>query len=127
MKLELKRSPSSNNYCVPAALALITNLSVDEIESLLRVELGDQPITGLYYPLGLKILSKLGYQFKRIEPPNLGTKFAILSMNTYYCTNLNHCFVLHDSKFWDNHFPNGQQYGYNDSFMITQCWEVWKS
>lgn len=128
MKLELKRSSTDNQFCVPAALALITQLPLSKIENLLRDELGDVPITGLYYPIGLKILVRLGYSYKKIELIRLDVN-RLNPESFYYCTQPGHCFVIHDNLWWDNQYPNGISFSteFKKRVKVTQCYEITKS
>lgn len=55
---------STNTYCGPAALSIITGMSVEECITAIRVEIGDTPIAGIFYPTLLKVLKNLGYIYE---------------------------------------------------------------
>lgn len=60
----LKRSENDNKFCVPAALALILDISVSESVMLIKEELGDTEITGVFHPIILKIITQQGWTYK---------------------------------------------------------------
>ncbi len=97
--MKVLRDTTSNPYCVPAALSAITGKHVDEILILLKDYLGDQPVTGIYYPIALAILSKLGYQYKEVPK----TSFP----GTFLCFTKTHAFVVSNGIYFDNNHPDG--------------------
>jgi hypothetical protein len=101
MKLELKRSPGDTPYCVPAALALITNQPLRVIQIDLQAFLGDEPISGIYFPVALAVLKKYGWAYKEVPNPRRA--------GTFFCCNRSHAFVISDSVYYDNSFPNGSK------------------
>lgn len=60
----LKREVSDNKFCVPAALALILDIPVSESVALIKEELGDTQITGVFYSIILKIITQKGWTYK---------------------------------------------------------------
>lgn len=63
----IQLSTTHKNFCMPAALACLTGKTVDECIDLFKKELGNIPITGVYYPILLKILGELGYSYQELD------------------------------------------------------------
>lgn len=102
-KAMLRYEENDNRYCVPAALSIITNIPVAGVVELIREEIGDQPIEGIFYPLALKILRNLGYTYKdTILLPKKGYVFVIFKK---------HVGVIKDLIYYDNKYPNGISLG----------------
>jgi hypothetical protein len=101
MRLELRRQPGDTDFCVPAALALLTGATVGEVADDLHEFLGDQPISGIYFPIALAVLKKRGFQTRKCPNPRRA--------GTYFCCNKSHAFVISDSVYYDNSFPNGSK------------------
>src|ERR1035438_8057604 len=55
------REPSDTPYCVPFTLAALTGVTVRQAATWIHEEIGDQPISGIFYPLALKILRAKGF------------------------------------------------------------------
>lgn len=106
------RDATSNTYCVPAALSALTGLHVDKVIELVREHLGDQPISGLYYPIALRILRDLGYKTTELPvwAPNISLQGEIkhLSSNKDYLVTIHgHMLVVSHRHVIDNAYPNG--------------------
>lgn len=114
LRLQLRRQPTDTPYCVPAALALITDAPVSEIEKNLRRYLGDQPISGIYYPLCLAVLSDRGIGFEEVFGPR--------AVGLYLCFNKSHAFVISDRVYYDNSFPNGS--AIHKMPRVSKCFEI---
>ncbi len=97
--MRVLRDATSNPYCVPAALSALTGRHVDEVLILLKDYLGDQPVSGIYYPIALAILQKLGYQYKEVQ--------RISTTGTFLCFTKTHAFVVSNGVYFDNNCPNG--------------------
>ena len=115
---KLEKGNSSNPYCVPAALAFLLDTTVEEAEKLLKAELGDQPITGIF-GFHLKILRQAGFQLNEIRhfpkktiPPG---KFLV-----HY---VGHAGVLIDGRYYDNKFQAGLDY-IPRLKEVTNMWEL---
>lgn len=124
--MKIQRNSNSNQFCVPAALAALTGLHTDECEKLLKEELGDIKITGVFYPIILKILGKLGYQYKEVSRSNAknfseGRQFLICMSG--------HVGVIEGKTYYDNGYLNGVELesgGKHRRLRIQQIFEVWK-
>ena len=116
MKLELKRSPGDTPYCVPAALALIANCAVGEIEKALRHYLGDEPISGIYFPISLAILTDKGIGYREVFGPRKSGLFL--------CFTKSHAFVMADGTYYDNAFPTGSRV--HTMPRVQKCFEIQK-
>lgn len=95
----LKTTQTSNRFCVPAALALLLDTTVDVATNLIRQDLGDQPIIGVYYPLILKHLSKAGFIYQEVKKLEPAGKFLVRFNG--------HVGVFIDGTYFDNCHPNG--------------------
>src|ERR1700677_4917345 len=65
----IQLSTQHPNFCMPAALACLTGKTVDEAIELFKHELGDTPITRVYYPILLKILKDHGFDWEELTIP----------------------------------------------------------
>ncbi len=100
--MKVLKDATSNPYCVPAALSAITGKHVDEILILLKDYLGDQPVSGIYYPIALAILGKLGYQYKEVS--------KLSAAGTFLCFTKTHAFVVSNKIYFDNTYPDGAKF-----------------
>lgn len=116
MKLELKRSPGDTNYCVPAALALLTSEPIGEIEKHLRRYLGDEPISGIYFPISLAILTDRNIAYREVFGPRRSGLFL--------CFTKSHAFVMADGTYYDNAFPQGSRV--HKMPRVQKCFEIQK-
>lgn len=99
----IKYEIDDNLFCVPAAISAITGLSVAEVCKLIKEEIGDQPIRGIFYPLALKILTeKLGFQYR--------DSFDIRPSKTYLLHFKGHAAAVDNMIYYDNSFPSGTPY-----------------
>lgn len=112
----LQRGPHSNRFCVPAALALLLDCHVDHAVALIREEVGEQPIEGIYYPLILKILQKQGYKTleSRCTKPE----------SSYLLVFPGHVGVWIDQRFYDNQISEGSAEAPNR--RVEKIFRVWK-
>lgn len=112
----LQRGPHSNRFCVPAALALLLDCHVDHAIALIRQEVGEQPIEGIYYPLILKILQKQGYKTleSRYTKPE----------SSYLLVFPGHVGVWINQRFYDNQISEGSAEAPNR--QIKRIFRVWK-
>lgn len=117
LERKVTRGPDSNRYCIPAALSVMTNLHVDRIVELIREEIGEQPIEGIFYPLALKILTKLGYSYTR-------TRGITTTKSVYFVLMHDHCGVISNLYYYDNQYPNGTQHF--PKMRVESIFEVWK-
>jgi hypothetical protein len=121
----IQRSSTSNIYCVPAALAALLDCHVDLAEALLKEELGDQPITGIYYPLIFKVLRHVDLDYRWIE---VSQTYRQTHNETYLLCFNGHVGVVKDKCYFDNQQPNGKpmtEHPY--SRKIRQIFRVWKT
>lgn len=109
-------SPNSNPFCVPAALAALTGLHVDECVVLLKEDIGEQPITGVFYPLILKHLGKLGYLFREVRHVDREGTFLLVYRV--------HVGVVENSVYIDNQYPRGIAYQYHSSRRIQKAFQI---
>lgn len=98
----LKTTPTSNPYCVPAALALLLDTTVDEACTLIKEELGDVGITGVFYPVILKKLAEHGYQWKELLVPR-----KLPATGNFLLCFKGHVGVWIDGTYYDNMNPQG--------------------
>lgn len=112
-QVKLKRSPTSNPFCVPAALALLLNIHVDEAVKLLKEDIGDQPITGVFYPLILKNIQLRGFTYREKRWNGLGTYLFVFR---------GHVGVLIDNVYYDNQIPGGTEVLPNR--RIEKCFRI---
>lgn len=113
----LLRGPHSNRFCVPAALALLLECHVDHAVALIRQEVGEQPIEGIFYPLILKILQKQGYKFVEVRQ-------TFDTDNSYLICFAGHVGTWIEGRYYDNQFPNGSDETPRRS--IQRIFRVWK-
>jgi hypothetical protein len=121
----IQRSPTSNTFCVPAALAALLDCHVDLAEALLKEELGDQPITGIYYPLIFKILRRVDPTFRWTE---VSQTYRQTHNEIYLLYFDGHVGVVKDKCYFDNQQPNGKpmtEHPY--SKKIRQIFKIWKT
>ena len=109
----------SNPYCVPAALGFLLNITVDAAELLLKEELGDKPITGVLYPLILKILKKEGFGY-------IKTYCDLKTPNHYLICFKGHVGVIKNGIYFDNQNRDG-----TTKFKVllkksTACFKIFK-
>ena len=97
--MKLLRSTHNTPFCVPAAIALITGAHLDTIENELRDFLGDQPISGIYYPIALALLKKHNFVYAQVR--------RLTRSGTFLCFTKSHAFVYHDGVYYDNSCPDG--------------------
>ncbi len=104
----IRSNPNSNPFCGPAALSVILRRDVDDCLILIKKEVGDQPIQGLFYPCLLKILKEQGYSYKRVRT------FDYTDGNLYLIVFYHHFGVLSNlgetnqpTQYFDNSHPNG--------------------
>lgn len=121
-KLLLRRNTNSNTFCVPAAVALISGQHVDDVIKMIQEDLGDRPITGLFYPMGLKYLEKLGFKYERV---NTNNPAALDVESTYYLCLRGHAAVIHEGLYYDNANPNGVEIKIS-KHAVESLWKVWK-
>ena len=100
--MKLLRSATNTPFCVPAAVALITDLHLDIIESELREFLGDEPISGIYHPIALALLKKHNFVYQTVS--------RLTRSGTFLCFTKSHAFVYHDGVYFDNSYPDGQKF-----------------
>lgn len=99
----LKRSENDNKFCVPSALALILDIPVSESVALIKEELGDIEITGVFYPVILNIITQKGWTYK-LAP--FTTKHHI-----FLIVFKGHVGVYREGLYYDNFFGHS---GIND-------------
>ena len=110
--MELKRSSSSNPFCVPAALALMLDIHVDKACELLRQDLGDQGISGIFYPKALQILGQQGYTYYEafgnvVSWDRVRTFAKNYPTQTLFVIFQGHVGVIHNQMYYDNSHPTG--------------------
>lgn len=116
----IQRSTNSNIFCVPAALSALTGLHVDECVKLIREDLGDQPITGVYYSVILKILKKLGFQYREC-----GLKTQFIGTLVLVCFR-GHVGIVDGLNYIDNKYPYGVSLENFKLTRVEKVFEVWK-
>lgn len=113
--IRVLRDKDSNRYCVPAALSALTGLAVDTIIPLLAEELGDQPITGIFLPIAIKVLKGLSYEVKPYSWCDLTVnQFGQATHKTatkYLISIRGHALVIHRGMVYDSQFEDGIIYG----------------
>ena len=114
MKLELKRSPGDTPYCVPAALALLTQEPVSEMEKALHRYLGDEPISGILFPLALAVLTDRNIAYREVFGPR--------KIGLFLCFTKSHAFVMADGTYYDNSFPTGSKV--LSMPRVQKCFEI---
>lgn len=93
-------------WCVPYALHLITGKTYLECLDLIKQDLGDQPIEGVYLPIALGVLERLGYKCDAVKA-DLSLKFYNHYDKTYLIEIQKHALVMKKGKMYDNHSPRG--------------------
>lgn len=74
-------------YCVPKAISIITGVTYEQAVLDIQEEIGDKSITGVFFPVALKIIKeKYGYDYRRVDGYNFEGK--------YLCTTLGHMLVI---------------------------------
>ena len=122
---QVTKSPNSNPFCVPAALSALIGLHVDKVIELIESEIGKQPISGILYPLALKILRDLGYRFREISLKASATRGAHFTEGkTYLICQPRHVGVIEGKLYIDNFFPQGTECP--QRLRIIKIFEVWK-
>jgi hypothetical protein len=109
----IKLSTTQPNFCMPSALACLTGKTVDECITIYQKELGNIPITGVYYPILLKILDELGYSYQELDRRE-ANKF-IGDMIVFVHGHV----MVYDSivkKFYDPASPNGRELPHYSKF-----------
>jgi hypothetical protein len=127
-------SPGANIYCVPAALSALTGRHVSIVESPIRQHLGDLPITGVYLPIGLRVLSELGYKYRDVlDDPDLTlNQFVrrVASPDRNYLVEIpGHALIVSARRIVDNHHHSGvavELYGTRRSHVM-RAFEVYQS
>lgn len=102
----IQLSITHENFCMPSALACLTGKTVDECIEIFKYELGDTPIRGVYYPILLKILKDLGYDWQELTIKQ--AKSFIGDMIVFVTGHV----MIYDSickKWYDPASPNGRQ------------------
>jgi hypothetical protein len=97
-------------WCVPSALHIITDKPYEECLQLIKNHLGDDPISGVYIPIAVKILEvELGYTVKRVKAGMRLSQY--MDKKYYYKTFLiaipGHALVIRHSLLFDNKNLNG--------------------
>src|SRR5690242_10552493 len=110
--MKVQRTEGSNRFCVPAALSALTGRTVDEITVLIHDEVGDQPIRGLFYPLALKILKRLGYTWKETNFTQLDGVVRNSAGKLFMVCFQGHMAVVDNFTYFDNSYPHGLQSNY---------------
>lgn len=108
------RDPSSNRFCGPAALSILTGYHVDACEQALKAIIGDLPIKGVWDHAMLQTLSE--WNFKWQETFGIGRNSKGLFLIRFKA----HYGVLENGTYYDNagnEMPRGK---------ILQVWEIWK-
>lgn len=108
------RDPSSNSYCGPAALSILTGYHVDACEQALKAIIGDLPITGVWDHAMLHCLTDWGFKWQ--ETSGIGRNSRGLFLIQFKA----HYGVLENGIYYDNagnEMPRGK---------ILQVWEIWK-
>lgn len=127
----VKTSSTSNKYCMPAALAALTDRHVDEIIQLLYQDFGDQQISGVYSGVALKLLQRLGYYWEQMNEwdgsiiHNL--KYVHPKEKYLVCIH-GHALVIINSLVVDNSFPTGIkiiEYPLRKK-VINEVYKIWK-
>lgn len=94
---------SDNKFCVPAAISLVSGITVEQSVKLLKEELGEQAVTGIFMGTMLKVLKGLGFSPRPISIK----KWKELGENRAIIFIPGHVMVYYDGKYYDNHFPLG--------------------
>ena len=103
----LQRGTSTNPYCGPAALALLMNKPLDEVDEILKEKLGTSIQKGLFYPLMLQILQEQGYKY------HLTTKRTFVKSENdgnYLIVFKEHFGVAKKGFYYDNSMPRGTEH-----------------
>lgn len=100
----LNRGASTNPFCGPAALALLMNKPLDEVDKILSKKLGTSVQKSLFYPLMLQILNE--HRFGYLE-----TKKRVFARSpddgNYLVVFKHHFGVFKAGIYYDNSNPNG--------------------
>lgn len=102
----LKTTSTSNPYCVPSALALLLDTDVDTACNLIREELGEQAIAGIFYPVILKKLHEAGFRWKELSPSAVKLLHKNKAGRFLLCFK-GHVGVMLDGTYYDNQHPAG--------------------
>ena len=103
---------STNKYCVPTALAILMGTSIEVACAHIRNHLGEQPITGIYHPIILRILRDNGYEVREKILVNecrtsLIRLVRLISSSTWLVILHGHVLVYKNGMVFDNAFPTG--------------------
>lgn len=97
----VRRNATSNPFCGPAALSIITGLHVDECVKLIQQRIGNKLISGIYFPTIIEIAQDLGFRHYRTA------HFPLSSPNPVLVVRKEHFVVIWDGILYDNQHPNG--------------------
>lgn len=114
--MEILRSANSNPYCVPGALAAITGKHVDDCILMLRDEVGDQPVKGIYHPLILKILKKLNYTYQEVNHIKREGLFLIVYRS--------HVGIVEESIYFDNNYVKEIPFAHHKGSKMFLVFEI---
>ena len=107
-------------WCVPFALSIILDTDYEFVLPLLKPYLGDEPISGIYLSIAIKILEN--NDFKCIP---CGNGFSISKFKrikgTYLVETNGHAQVIRDGWLFDNSNPLGTL-----NFPKTKCLKVYE-
>lgn len=101
--------PGRNNYCVPAAISIMLAMPVDEVCDEIRDLIGKQPISGIYFPIALRILERQGRAHRQLMPKTIARVMfdSRPSDKFYFCIFRGHVGVVHAGGYFDNSHPTG--------------------
>jgi len=125
-------TPGANAYCVPAALSALTGHPVPIVETMIRQHLGDLPITRVYLPIALRVLTDLGYKYRDVlrDPDLTLTQFVhkTASPDRMYLVEIpGHALVVTQRRIVDNCHPNGVavELYHTRRSNVRRAFEVW--
>ena len=110
------REPSDTPYCVPFALAALAGVTVRQAAIWIHEEIGDQPISGIFYPLALKILRAKGFNFEetRLSEPD----------GNYLIVVHQHVLALLRGVYFDTKNPKGTTEF--KASRVEKVFKIWK-
>lgn len=108
----MKFSDDDNIFCVPKAVSILTGRSISESCELLRLIIGDEPISGVFVGAAIKVLKS---QFLNVRELGVLPNETVSQWNrrnakpgiSYFCHSKGHVFVFTDGIIYDNRRPYG--------------------
>jgi hypothetical protein len=99
----LIKGTSKNEFCGPAALALLLNRPLDEVDNLLKVHFGTSIRRGLFYPEVLQILQENGCKVHLTTQRTFGPELFLIVYKRHFG-------VSKYGLYFDNAVPLGSEH-----------------